>query len=102
MSPLEYKDISVQEDGLKIGWNIMATLVAMGIGLYVYVVLLPIKNDIDRIKEVLVSTAIFTNSMQRAMMDLSEEMDERIDKADMERAVTERRLYTLENIHKTK
>lgn len=102
MSPLEYKDISVQEDGLKIGWNIMATLVAMGIGLYVHVVLLPIKNDIDRIKEVLVSTSIFTNSMQRSMMDLSEEMDERIDNADMERALTERRLYTLEDIHKTK
>ncbi len=96
MSPNTSKDISVQADGIKIGWNIMAALAAMGIGMYVYIIITPLKADIASIKTSVVKIARDDAYTRIKVDDLENVMDDRLDSFETKGALIEQRLNSLE------
>ena len=90
------KDISVQADGVKIGWNIMATLAAMGFGMYVYFVVTPLKADIHSIKIDVTTMVSDDANLRDKIQNLANIVDDRIDKCETKDALMEQRLNSLE------
>ena len=90
------RDISIQSDGVKIGWNIMATLAAMGIGMYVFIVLAPIKTDISHISKSIDKIQIEDVHIHRLIDDMSGTLDDRIDECETKEALFDQRIRILE------
>lgn len=96
MSPDFHNDISVQQDGVKLGWNIMATLAAIGMGLYIYVSVNPIKTSQEQQAKATAHMAVDLQLVQRDVAEMKSALKEKIHKCETQGAVLETRMTTIE------
>lgn len=66
-SPQKFGGIRVEKDGVRLGWNVLAVIATIGLGLYVSNIVTPIRTDILTLQkevEQLIEDVSFVTSRQ--------------------------------------
>lgn len=93
------RDISIEKDGVKIGWNIMVTLATMAIGMYMYTVLAPLKSDLSSLSNTLASLVTLNADTNKKIARMNADIDDRLDSLEITEAINEGRVQFLERKH---